>query len=240
MNWVTVRPLLAVSAIAAVGSSLWVSSAAATPVVTTASSHGSQATCSQLSKAEVQPLLDNPITKVTVKTETSRQFNLKNTRIGQVCVYAAGSGDSEALTVTVVGGPWAAKAYATDVQSLGPRPVLVQGVGSKAIRERVDSKGAVGTSRLSSIKGTTYCEVVPQADDIPGVGQLEEAAGATSDIGDQAYGEIAAAIGTLCNRIYGSGNTKPDLSGLAAAAAAAATAPTTTTTTITATNPFKT
>ena len=76
------------------------------------------------------------------------------------------------------------------------------------------------------MKGTTYCSVNPQADEIPGVSQLEEAAGATSDIGDRAYREIAAALGTVCNRIYRSGNTKPDLTGLAAAAAAA---PTTTT-----------
>jgi hypothetical protein len=58
------------------------------------------------------------------------------------------------------------------------------------------------------------------------VGQLEEAAGATGTIGNKAYAEIAAALGTVCNRVYGSGNTTPDLSGLTAAAAAA---PTTTT-----------
>jgi hypothetical protein len=221
-----VGSLLALSVVTGAALAFGAPASAATRLVA-ANGHQPKATCSQLSASELQPLLDNPITKVTVKPETSVQFNAQKTHIGQECVVAAGSGDSEALTIVVVGGSWAAKAYAADVQSLGPRPVQVKGVGSKAIRERVDSNGAVGTATLSSVKGPLYCSVVPQADDIPGVGQLEEAAGATSDIGDKAYGEIAAALGTICNRIYGSGSTKPDLSGLAAAAAA----PTTTSTT---------
>jgi hypothetical protein len=44
-----------------------------------------------------------------------------------------------------------------------------------------------------------------------GIAQLEDAAGHTSNIGDKAYAELAAAIGTLCNRVLGSGNTTPDL-----------------------------
>jgi hypothetical protein len=220
MNRVSARPLIALFVVSTAGLGLCAPGVAAAATLTAAST---KATCSQLSKAEIQPLLVNPITKVTVKPETSIQFNGKRTHIGQQCVFAAGPGDSEALTVTVVGGPFAAKAYATDFQSLGPRPTRVQGVGSKAIRAPVDSKGAAGTPMLSSIKGSTYCEVVPQSDDIPGVGELEEAAGATADIGNTAYGEIAAAIGTICNRVYGSGNTTPDLSGLTASAASAAT-----------------
>jgi hypothetical protein len=54
---------------------------------------------------------------------------------------------------------------------------------------------------------------------VPGVAQLEEAAGGTSNIGEAANGIIAAALGTLCNRIYGSGNTTPDLSALGSASA---------------------
>lgn len=214
MNRVSVRPLIALFVISVAGLTLSV------PGTATAAGggHSPKATCSQLSKAQIQPLLVNPITKVTVKPETSIQFNGKRTHIGQQCVYAAGSGDSEALTVTVIGGPFAANAYAADVESLGPRPTRVSGVGSKAVRASVDSNGAAATSMLSSIRGSTYCQVVPQSDDIPGVAQLEEAAGATSDIGNTAYGEIAAAIGTICKRVYGSGNTTPHLSGLTASA----------------------
>ncbi len=212
-----VRLALAVSAIAVVGLGLGAPSASATTKAA-AGGGGAKGTCSQLTKAEIQPLLTNQISKITVKPETSQLYNFQKTHIGQQCIVAAGSGDSEAMTIVVISGPFAAKAYAADVQSLGPRPTSVPGVGSKAIRERVDSDGAEGTPELSSIKGSTYCAVTPQADNIPGVGAREEAAGDTSDIGNTAYGEIAAAIGTLCNRVYGSGNTTPDLSGLEAPA----------------------
>ncbi len=103
-------------------------------------------------------------------------------------------------------------------------------MGAKAVRGPVDSKGAAGTTTLSALKGKTYCSVSPGDGDIPGEGQLEEAAGATADIGNKAYAEIAAAVGTVCNRFFGSGNTTPDLTGLTQAGAAAAANPTTTTT----------
>ncbi len=48
-----------------------------------------------------------------------------------------------------------------------------------------------------------------------------EAAGDTNNIADSAYQTVAIALGTLCNRIYGSGNTTPDLSSLLAMDAAA-------------------
>jgi hypothetical protein len=140
-----------------------------------------------------------------------------------------GSADSEALTVTVISGPVSANACAGDVAGLGSGPIAVHGVGSKALRGQVDAKGAAATTTLSALKGATYCSVSPGDGDIPGEAQLEEAAGATADIGNKAYAEIAAAIGTVCNRIFGSGNTTP-VTGLTQAGAAAAAAPTTTTT----------
>ncbi len=203
---------------------------ASTSALAAKSGHAQKAGCSQLTKAEVQSLIVNPITKETVKAVTAEQYTGSTKRIGQECVFAAGSGDSEALTVTVINGPFAARAYAADVQGLSPRPVAVPGVGSKAVRARVDAKGAASTTMLSALKGQTYCSVSPQDGDIPGEGQLEEAAGATADIGNKAYAEIAAAIGTVCNRIFGSGTTTPNLTGLTQAGAAAAANPTTTTT----------
>ncbi len=53
------------------------------------------------------------------------------------------------------------------------------------------------------------------------MGPLEEAHGATNNIGENFYDTIAQAMGTLCNRIYGSGNTTPDLSSLLTADATA-------------------
>jgi hypothetical protein len=188
--------------------------------------HASKIACSQLTKAQVQPLIVNPITKVTVKAVTAEQYTGSTKRIGQECVFAAGSSDSEALVVTVISGPVAARAYAADVQGLSGA-VAVPGVGTKAMRAPVDAKGAAATTTLSALKGTTYCSVSPGDGDVPGEGQLEEAAGASPDIGNKAYAEIAAAVGTVCNRIFGSGKTTPDLSGLTQAGAAAPTSTTT-------------
>ena len=122
---------------------------------------------------------------------------------------------SGALTVTVVGGPGAARAWQGELQAIDGH-VSVPGIGAKAARSSVDDKGAVGDGRgRGPCKGSTYCSVDPgDVDNVPGGGALEEAAGATSDIGNQAYAIIAAADGTVCNRIFGSGNTTPDLSRL--------------------------
>jgi hypothetical protein len=232
MKFCTIRPvigLLSVSSVMVLFLSV-PNASAATRVLATKSAHAPKTGCSQLTKAQVQPLIANPITKVTVKPVTEQQYTLGTKKVGQECVFAAGSGDSEALTVIVISGPIAAKAYADDVQSLSPRPVAVPGVGSKAVRARVDAKGAAGTTTLSALKGDTYCSVSPQDGDIPGEGQLEEAAGDTADIGNKAYAEIAAAIGTVCNRVFRSGNTTPELTGLTQAGAAAAAGSTTTTT----------
>jgi hypothetical protein len=194
------------------------------------SAHALTTGCSKLTKAQVQPLIVNQITKETVKPVTGAQYTGSTKKIGQECVFAAGSADSEALTVTIITGPVATRAYAADVQSLSPGAVSVPGVGSKAVRAPVDAKGAASTTTLSALKGHTYCSISPQDGDIPGEGQLEEAAGDTADIGNKAYAEIAAAIGTACNRIFGSGNTTPNLTALTQAGQAAATSSTTTTT----------
>ena len=202
---------------------------AASGVLVSTSGHAPKTGCSQLTKAQVQPLIVNPITKVTVKAVTAEQYTGSTKRIGQECDFAAGSSDSEALTVTVITGPIAARAYGADVQGLDGA-VAVHGVGAKAVRAPVDANGAAATTTLSALKGKTYCSVSPQDGNVPGEAQLEEAAGATADIGNKAYAEIAAAVGTVCNRIFGSGNTTPDLTGLTQAGAAAAANPTTTTT----------
>jgi hypothetical protein len=230
MKSIAIRSLIALVGVSsAMIPFLSVTSASAAADVFAAKSHSSKTGCSQLTKTQVQPLIVNPITKVTVKAVTAEQYTGGTQRIGQECVFAAGSSDSEALTVTVISGPVAARAYAADVQGLDGA-VAVHGVGTKAVRAPVDDKGAAATTTLSALKGTTYCAVSPQDGNVPGEAQLEEAAGATADIGNKAYAEIAAAVGTLCNRIFGSGKTTPDLTDLTHAGAAAAAAPTTTTT----------
>jgi hypothetical protein len=230
MKTFTIRPLIALFSVSsAMVLFLSVSSAsAATGMLAAKSADASKTGCSQLTKAQIQPLLAHPITKVTVKAVTALQYTGSTKRVGQECIFAAGA-VSEALTVTVVNGPVSANAYTGDLQGLDGA-VAVHGVGTKAARAPVDANGAAATTTLSALKGTTYCSVSPGDGEIPGEAQLEEAAGGTSDIGNKAYAEIAAAVGTVCNRIFGSGKTTPDLTALTQAGAAAAAAPTTTTT----------
>jgi hypothetical protein len=167
------------------------------------------ATCSQLAKAQIQPLLIHHVTKLTVKPVPGVLYFSSAKQVGQTCVFAD-TESTAALTVVVIGGAAAARAYQSDLHSLGPALASVPMVsGGKAVRERADSRGAVGSAEVSSIKGSTYCAVIPQTDEIPSVAKLEQAAGYTADIGDKAYANIAAAIGTVCNRIYGSGSTNP-------------------------------
>lgn len=165
-------------------------------------------TCSQLTKAQIQPLLVHRVTKLTVKPVSGALYFVGSTKhVGQTCVFAD-TETSAALVVVVVGGSAAARQYESDLHSLGASvaPVAVVS-GGKAVRQRADTHGAVSSAEVSSIKGSTYCAVIPQDGETPGEARLEQAAGDTADIGDKAYSYIAAAVGTVCNRIYGSGST---------------------------------
>lgn len=166
-------------------------------------------TCSQLTKAQIQPLLVHHVTKLTVKPVSGFTYLISAKQVGQTCVFAD-TETSSALTVVVIGGSAAARAYKSDLHGLGPSLARLPVVsGGKAVRERADSHGSVGSAEVTSIKGSTYCAVIPQEGETPGEARLEQAAGDTADIGDKAYSYIAAAIGTVCNRIYGSGSTNP-------------------------------
>ena len=191
------------------GSSSGGQAASAAPQASPGSAGGTAVTCNQLTKADVQPLLVDPITTITV---TAAGIGGE----GQQCVFGTAN-SSGAIDVLVLGGSDAAPAYASDVQGLGS-PVDVPGIGDKAVRDKDH-----GTDSITSMKGDLYCAVsTGGADGMPGVAALEKAAGYTSNIGDPAYAAIADALGTLCNRIFGSGNTTPDLSGLSSASASPA------------------
>src|ERR1039458_8704441 len=100
MKTFTIRPLIALFSVSsAMVLFLSVTSAsAATGVFAAKSAHASKTGCSQLTKAQVQPLLAHPITKVTVKAVTALQYTGSTKRIGQKCIFAPGSSRSEALT----------------------------------------------------------------------------------------------------------------------------------------------
>lgn len=182
---------------------------------TTGSSGGGNttATCKQLTYADVQPLVVDPITRVAVTAGSAADNN------GQRCVWGTSS-TSDAMGITVLSGDDAKRTYASDIQSI--TAVSLPGVGDKAARD-----GSHSSTLVTSMKGDLYCGVTPGDGEVPGIAQLEDAAGNSSNIGDTAYTEQSAAVGTLCNRIYGSGNTTPDLTALKAAGAKASTEPTT-------------
>jgi hypothetical protein len=165
-----------------------------------------KATCKQLTKAQIQPLLATPVTKVKVTAALST---------GQQCVYSgSGSeGSGDVIDVLVIKGREAKQGIQEDMKSLRPR-VAVKGVGDRAYREK-------GDYQIDSIKGSEYCSVsVGSEDSVPGVDALE--VNGTSDIPESANAVIASALGTICNRVYGTGNTKPSLKGLSALVPASA------------------
>ena len=167
---------------------------------TTDSIGGTKVRCSPLTKAQVQPLMANTITDVKV---TAAGTDAE----GQQCVFSAPDGTG-AIDVLVLAGADAQQAYAGAIKAETHGPVAVPGVGDRASRD-------TGDGEIDSIKGDLYCAVsLGSSGDMPGIGKLEQAAGGATHIAESAYAAMAAALGTLCNRIYGSGNTTPDLSTL--------------------------
>ena len=160
-------------------------------------SGGSKATCKQLPKSQIQALLSVPIAKVKVTSALAT---------GQQCVYSGSDGGDD-IDVLVIGGSEAKPGFQEDVKDMSPK-VAVKGVGDKAYREK-------GDFQIDSIKGSEFCSVSVGSDDsVPGVAALET--NGTSDIPESANAIIASALGTICNRLYGKGNTKPSLQGLSA------------------------
>ncbi len=168
---------------------------------------GQSATCNQLTLAEVQPLLDVPLKAVQVQA-----FGLDGS--GQECRFVADD-PSNNVDVLVVGGDAGTQQYQGDIADF-PSPAPLAGVGDQATRDADDESAS-----FAALKGNAYCSVGMEAEDVPGVGALMDAAGNTNNIGEANWLVITNALATLCNRIYGSGNTTIDLSGLKAAASAA-------------------
>jgi hypothetical protein len=171
------------------------------PGASVAPTGGTTATCKQLTFDQVQPLLDAPITQVEVTA-----FGLSGT--GQECRFEAAD-TSLNIDVMVAGGSDGTAQYDGDVSEFHS-PAPLAGVGDKAMWDSNDESAA-----FAAIKGDVYCSVSAEAEDIPGVGALMDAADNTNQIGDANYLILSTALATVCNRIYGSGNTTIDLSGLA-------------------------
>jgi len=187
------------SATAVAGSSSGTSSSTATDA-SAVPTGGATATCKQLTFDQVQPLLKDPITTVEV-TAAGLSGG------GQECRFEAAD-VSINVDVIVVGGDDGTTQYNSDVSGFASAAPL-PGVGDKAMWDSNDESAA-----FAAIKGDVYCSVGVDGEDVPGVGALMDAANNTINIGDANYLIIATAQATVCNRIYGSGNTTVDLSGL--------------------------
>jgi hypothetical protein len=155
------------------------------------------ATCKQLTKAQVQPLMAAKITKVKVT---------KSVGSGQECVYSSAD-DADEIDVLVIGGSEAKKAFQEDVHGLTSKQA-VPGVGEKTYRSK-------GDFQISSTNGKEYCSVsVGSEETIPGVAAINAANGDTSFVPERDNAIIAKALGTLCNRLYKKGTTKVSLAAL--------------------------
>ena len=89
---------------------------------------------------------------------------------GQTCNWAD-AGSSVGMSVTVLSGQDATDTFNSDVQSLS-KAVGLSGVGDKAARD-----GGDGSDAVSAIKGSEYCRVVAGDAEVPGIADLEKAAG---------------------------------------------------------------
>lgn len=161
---------------------------------------GTTATCKQLTLDEVQPLLDVPLKNVIV---TAAGLS----GAGQECRFV-GDDQADYVDVVVIGGSDGSLEYDHDVSDF-PSPAPLAGVGDKAMWDKANE-----SSSFAALKGDLYCSVSAEDENVPGVGALMDAANNTLRIGDANWEIISAALATLCNRIYGSGNTTVDLSGL--------------------------
>ena len=171
------------------------------PAASIADQGGTTATCKQLTFDEVQPLLDVPIKSVAVKA-----FGPSGS--GQECDFD-GADQADYVGVMVAGGSDGTAEYNDDVANFAS-PAPLPGVGDQAMWDKGNE-----SAEFAALKGDVYCSVGVEAEDVPGVGALMDAANNTNNIGDANYAIISTALATLCNRIYGSGDTTIDLSGLA-------------------------
>ena len=201
MNRFTIRPLLVLSAAMVTVLSFGATGASAAAVRMAAKGHAPEATCSQLTKAQIQPLIGVRITKVKVT-------KVKVTALtGHQCVFSGSGGNGQAIGVIVLKGGEAESAFNSEVAVLAGK-VAVKGVGDKAYRAKSDFQPV-------AISGNDYCSVsVGSSDTIPGVGSIEEANGGRSTLPESDNSVIAAALGTICNRVYGKGNTTVSLAAL--------------------------
>jgi hypothetical protein len=168
---------------------------------TAATSSAKAATCKQVTKAEVQPLIAATITKLKVTV-----VHLPGGVTGQQCEYSGADG---VIDVVVVKSTSAKQVFKEDVDGFSHK-VVVAGVTGKAYR-------ATDDFQMEGLDGQVDCSVsADSAATIPGVAALQDNGNSDGDfeLSESDNTIIATALGTICNRVFGKGNTKPSLAGL--------------------------
>ena len=155
-----------------------------------------KATCTQLTAADVQGLMTNPVVGQPQVTPVGTNSD------GQQCIFDDANSEQD-VDVIVVPSSDSAIGYAASKQQT-TNPVSLSGIGDQAFRD--------GESPTAE-DGGLMCSVTLGSDtQLPGVDKL--IVNGTLNLTDAQNAVVAAALGTVCNHIFGSGNTTPDLSGL--------------------------
>ncbi len=157
--------------------------------------------CKKLALADVQVFFLAP---VTMKPET----DLVGPAAG--CTFSTADGVSS-LQILTVTGPQAEGFYTHNLKEDDVAAVPVAGVGDRAVRDPKDVW-------VYAMKDGVFCMVhgAHGSTGGTGTGQLKGLRNfdVSSDVPDAVGAAVAAQLGTLCNKIYGSGNTVPNFSGL--------------------------
>lgn len=155
-------------------------------------------TCKQLPNDAVQGLMTNPVSGDDVTPVGTGSD-------GQQCVFHDADSSGQAVDVIVVPASDSAIGYDVAKQH-ATNPVPLTGIGDQAYRDTGDLSPV---AEHGGIMCTVSIGTETQLPDLP----------ASTDGSSPTFTEdqntlIAQALGTVCNRIFGVGNTTPDLSGL--------------------------
>jgi hypothetical protein len=154
--------------------------------------------CTKLTKADVQPFFTVPIATALP--------SVLNTALTKGCTWSAADGSAEtSVALLVRTGDDASTEW---MEATTGNPVKFSGVGDQA--EHIP-----GISDFVSIKAGVVCSITTL-----GRTHLAPLAGLTLDsqdlLSDADATTVAQQFGTLCNKIYGSGNTTPTATASAA------------------------
>jgi hypothetical protein len=164
---------------------------------TTKAAAKAKVTCSQLAKTDVQGLMTSTVTSMKVSPVGTGGD-------GQLCVFG-GSDDSQAVDVIALPDSdpalgWdQSKAQASD-------PVSLTGIGDEAYREGDDDSPFARHGGVLCTVSIGTISQLPGSDAMITDGTLHE--------GPAQETVVATALGTVCNRLFGTGSTTPDFSGL--------------------------